>query len=653
MAIKAAELQVVIGADTNPAVQGIRGAMGLIGQTAATALGVFSGVLMTQAVSALGGLASAGVQAVGEFERMEATLATLVKRDLANTGQSLELVGEKTRDLLNWVQQLAKESPFDASGVTVALRTAMAYGFTADEAQRLTKATIDYAAGSGQSAEVMNQVALALGQIRAKGKLAGQEMLQLVNAGIDVRSALQKALGVDGAALAKMLEKGMIDANTAIEAVVSTLENDFGGAAKEQSQTVSGLLSTFDELKKMGLRELFAGIVEAVRPLAAAFLDWMQEEGLARLREVGNLIGDLAAKVVNVVMAFTDAGAFSIEFSEALGGISPRLREIWNSLSPLIQQGLAWITENSETVRGALMGIAVAFGALAIIGTITGLVSALANPITLIIALAGLLGAAWANNWGGIREKTAPVLEWLRTAFNTVSLWLSQHIPVALTTLQNIWTSIWSAITGVVNAVWPIVSAVWSAFKAAFQGDWYAFGSYLRDAWDEFWRLIKDTASRAFEFLKETFADLIEKIKNFFTKTDWGEVGRNIIDGIAKGISKAAGAVKDALLEVASNAVDTVKGFLKIKSPSRVFEREVGRNIMEGWIRGIEAMQPRLNLAMEYASAGSLNVASMPAARRIENTEIKVVVNADVNNEIDLELLARRIASRIEGARWR
>lgn len=574
MAIKAAELQVVIGADTNPAVQGIKNAMGIIGNAAGAALGVFSGMLMTQAVNALGNLASAGIQAVGEFERMSATLETLVKRDLARAGESMDLVGEKTQQLLSWVQQLAKESPFDATGVTAALRTAMAYGFTAEQARRLTKATIDFAAGSGQSADVMNQIALALGQIQAKGKLAGQEMLQLVNAGIDVRDALANYLGKTTQEIAVMLEEGMIDANTAIEAVVSTLEKDFGGAAREQSLTVSGLISTFAELKRMGLRELFMGIVEAVKPLAGAFLDWLQEEGIARAREIGVQIGNLTTRVIEFVQ-----GA-----------------------APVFQNAMNWIKENGDAIKGALTGIAIAFGAMAVVSAVTGLVAALANPLTLIIALAGLLGAAWTQNWGGIQEKTKVAWEWLQVAFNDVKTWLQTNIPIALNTLKSTWQTIWQAIQQIVATVLPIIQSVWQAFRAVFEGDWYTFGAELREAWDALWKLQIQILINAGNTIKSTVSDLVNNIKNFFTQTDWGSVGRGIIEGIAKGITAGISAIKNAAMNAAKAALEAAKGFLGIKSPSLVFEKVVAGNMMQGWVRGIQRMTPQLALAVEGAS---------------------------------------------------
>ncbi|MEZ0396838.1 MAG: tape measure protein [Anaerolineales bacterium] len=607
MAIRAAELEIVIGADTNPAVQGIRGAMRAISNAASTALGVFSGMLMTQAVGALSGLASAGVQAVGEFERLELTLQTLVRRDLARAGQSLEEVGQRTQELIDWVQQLARESPFDASGVTVALRTAMAYGFTTEQAQRLTTAVIDFAAGSGQSADVMNQVALALGQIQAKGRLAGQEMLQLVNAGIDVRDALSRYLGKPVEEIARMMERGMIDANTAIEAVLQTLETDFGGAAREQAHTVSGLLSTFEELKKLGLRELFEGIVEAIRPLAISFLDWLQGPGLERLHEIGTNLGDLVGRLVSLAAAFSESGAFSEEFSAALGNISPKLQEIWDYLSPFIQQGLTWITEHAEEVKAALIGMAVAAGALAVIGSIVSMINPVTLALTAIVAAVGLLSAAWAGNWGGIRDKVTEVWAWLQPIFQNIREWLEQNIPVALSTVQQIWQTVWTAVTAVFRAIWPIIQAVWDAFKAAFSGDWYSFGENLRLAWDRLWNLVGEILRNAVSFIRERIADLIQSIITFFTDTDWGEVGHNIVQGIAEGLSNAANWLIETARDVGQAVYDAVCGFFGIHSPSRLFE-EVGKNLVLGWISGVESMLPDLKRSMQslgipYASS--------------------------------------------------
>lgn len=518
MAIKAAELQVVVGADTNPAVQGIRGAMGMIGSAASTALGVFTSNLMTQAISSLGSLASAGIQAVGEFERMSATLGTLVKRDLVNTGQSLDLVGQKTQELLNWVQQLAKESPFDATGVTMALRTAMAYGFTADQAQRLVKASIDYAAGSGQSVDLMNQIALALGQIQAKGKLAGQEMIQLTNAGINVSDALAKYLGITVEEVMQRLEDGTIDANTAIEAVVGTLEKDFGGAAKEQSQTVSGLVSTFGELKKMGLRELFAGLVEAVRPLAIAFTEWLSGEGMARLHEMGQSIGNLATRVVQFIRSgaqlmplFSGIGgimmqsllpaltALATQVGPVIGNVMGNLVPIFSSLAmqlvsmlapaimTIITQALPPLLSLFQALLPVVMAIASAV--MPILNVVIGVL------VNLIVQLVGVLTP--------LIQASLPLLAELFAAVGSVAAQLAETI---LPLLADILTALVQAVAPLVGALLPLLAEILKLIAKVVE-------TYVLPIIEKFSDWLRENMQPAIEAIVEVIQKVVDWIK--------------------------------------------------------------------------------------------------------------------------------------------
>jgi len=267
--------------------------------------GFVGGQLFMQAVNALQQMSIAGVQAYASFERLGMTLQTLSAREIqardssVSMSQALEMSKGAAQETLNWITQLAIKSPFTQEGVALAYRQAMAYGFTGEQAQRLTQAMIDFAAGSGAAEGTMSQVALALGQIQARGKLAGQEVLQLVNAGIPVQSILAKAFGKSTAEIMKMTEQGLIPANAAIEAIVQALERDFGGAAERQSETITGLLSSLKDLQDIKLREFFAGFFEEVQPLLKEFVETLQSpESSAALKELGKSAGETIRTLV-------------------------------------------------------------------------------------------------------------------------------------------------------------------------------------------------------------------------------------------------------------------------------------------------------------------------------------------------------------------
>jgi hypothetical protein len=116
---------------------------------------------------------------------------------------------------------------------------------------------------------------------------------------------------------------------------------------------------------------------------------------------------------------------------------------------------------------------------------------------------------------------------------------------------------------------------------------------------------------------------ITDKLLNF----GWGEVGANMIRGIAKGISGAAGAVVNALSSVISGAISSAKKMLGIASPSKVF-MGIGEFTGEGLVEGLDNTQGAVNAAMgemveppasalsrQDALGGNLSaVASAPAA---------------------------------------
>lgn len=313
MTITAAKLQVLVGADVSGAVNGLNqvgdGLMKLSGNS--RGLGdVFKGVLgaslVTGAVQGMKSLSGEAVTAYAEYERLGMSLESLAAREALATGSATNMAdalrqsAQPAQELIQWIQKLAIKSPFTQAGVADAFRMAMAYGFTADESQRLTQTMIDFAAGSGANEASMSRIALALGQIKSKGKLAGQEVLQLTEAGLPVTEILAKAFNVTTGELERMRSEGLIPADAAIEAIVQSLETDFAGAAERQSASFSGLISTMTDLKEVGLREFFTGTFTAIQPQLDAFVNKFQEpETIAKIRELGDAFGETVLNILD------------------------------------------------------------------------------------------------------------------------------------------------------------------------------------------------------------------------------------------------------------------------------------------------------------------------------------------------------------------
>ncbi len=221
--------------------------------------------------------------------------------------EAMEQAGPRAKELADWMQELAIKSPFTREGVANAFKGVMVYGFGTKEAQRMTKAMMDWSAGAGQGEAAMGRVALALGQIKAKGKLAGQEVLQLVNAGVDVRAILGKAFNVTGEELQDMQEKGLLPADKVIEAIISSMEQDFPDAASKATSTWDGLMSSMSDIKEWSLRNLFGGIFQKAQPYVAAVVDKLADPTFQdSVAKFGKFLGDQMVIGIDKLSDFRD-----------------------------------------------------------------------------------------------------------------------------------------------------------------------------------------------------------------------------------------------------------------------------------------------------------------------------------------------------------
>lgn len=85
---------------------------------------------------------------------------------------------------------------------------------------------------------------------------------------------------------------------------------------------------------------------------------------------------------------------------------------------------------------------------------------------------------------------------------------------------------------------------------------------------------------------------MLSDIGSAFLDKDWGAIGWNIIEGIKNGVMNAAGNLVNAAVNAARNAVDTVKGWLGIASPSKRMRDEVGKMMALGTGIGFEENIP-------------------------------------------------------------
>jgi len=100
-------------------------------------------------------------------------------------------------------------------------------------------------------------------------------------------------------------------------------------------------------------------------------------------------------------------------------------------------------------------------------------------------------------------------------------------------------------------------------------------------------------------FVPKLFAALIGAFGNI----QWGQLGLNIITGITTGVKNAAWRIADGAVQAAKNALQAVKNFLGISSPSAVMRDQVGLQIGAGMAEGIGDSTKMVSAAMRGLNA--------------------------------------------------
>tara|TARA_R100000353_G_scaffold1769_1_gene2650 strand:+ start:596 stop:2290 length:1695 start_codon:yes stop_codon:yes gene_type:complete len=166
--------------------------------------------------------------------------------ELETQRKSLEVLTgslSKTNEIIKEIQAFGAVTPFTSSELIEQTKRLKAFGFETDELVDTTKRLANVAGATGAD---LQGIALAFGQIRAKGKLQREEELQLLERGVDITTELKKITGLQGEEFESAMRKGKIGADLVNQALINLTSEGgafFGGATK-QATTLNGKLST-------------------------------------------------------------------------------------------------------------------------------------------------------------------------------------------------------------------------------------------------------------------------------------------------------------------------------------------------------------------------------------------------------------------------
>lgn len=377
-----------------------------------------------------------------QFEQAQANMRTLMNGN-----------AEAADQLLGKLREYGKSTVYDTSGLVNAQKTMMAFGLDANFAFQQLKYIGDVALGDSQK---MQSLALAFSQTTSTGKLMGQDLLQMINAGFNPLEVISQKTGKSIAVLKDEMSKGAISADMIAQAFQWATEEGgrFYHGAENAAQNVGGRIAkmrdTLDEMK-VSLFEMTGGAT-------------------AYIAEVGKMIAQFAPLLP----------VFSLIKSSAI--------KAWTAISA----GASWC-------RTQILAV--------------GISAQLSGGM---LKLMGAMGKA-ACRAIGVAIMNIPIIGWIAAGVAAI-IALFTLLWQKCEGFRIVVFTIWEAIKAVFSGIWEVVTDVWAAiYSGVIEPVWNALvsvGEWIRT---KLWEPIKNFFVSIADWVSNLFGGIFQRIWQYIT----------------------------------------------------------------------------------------------------------------------------------------
>jgi tape measure domain-containing protein len=419
----------------------VREGMGIVAGSAGQAVGVLGDYRTMLAGLGIAAVGASFVRTAAEFENFNVQLT------------NLEGSSAGAERAMSWIEDFATRTPLQVDETVSAYARLKAFGI--DPMNGTLQALTDTMAATGGGTEQLNGMVLAIGQSWTKGKLQGEEALQLLERGVPVYDLLARKLGKTTEEIVAMQAAGELGRDE-IALLVEAMGEANLGAAENMSKTWDGIISNlWDYWSKFQRLVMKSALFDYLKGKLQMLLDTLNR--MAANGDLQRWAESLAASIITglealwsfsagVVQVWQEVSPWIIWAADAVGGFG-------NAVGILIGMKFAgWLV----TVAGGLAKIAFAFG-----------------PVGW--AIAGIAGMAYViyDSWGNIVTYFTDKIDRVAAAFDTGLL----NGVLKLLSEFNPFRRMYDAAEGLFKYItgWSFAD-VNAAIKDAFNIDLYAAG---------------------------------------------------------------------------------------------------------------------------------------------------------------------------------
>lgn len=265
--------------------------------------------VLGQALGALGiGISAAKIVDIGKQ-------ALKASSDFEQAGVSFSVMlgdAKKAKRLVNDLQNMANVTPFETQDLLDASKTLLNFGISAKEVMPDLQMLGDIAGGDKQR---MASLTLAFSQMSSAGRLMGQDLLQMINAGFNPLEEIARKTGKSIGYWKDEMSKGNVSVEMVRQAFMDATSEGgrFYKMMDKQSETLEGRLSTMNDAYVLLLRSISDGFVPALKDGAVVMTDVINQT-----TESISKFNDWAATNTQVVGGLTD---MSIAIAALAAGI--------------------------------------------------------------------------------------------------------------------------------------------------------------------------------------------------------------------------------------------------------------------------------------------------------------------------------------------
>lgn len=596
--------------------------------------------LVSEAI--IGGIKSLSNAVVGMGKSFVGAVADGVNynsmiEDYTMSFQTMTGSADEAQQMMNEIKQTAKETPFEIEGMADTVKQMMSYGIEGQKSIELTKLLGDVSQGN---MEKMNSLGYAMGQISSAGKLNGQDLRQLIDAGFNPLEEISSRTGESMQSLQDKMSKGEItyqmveDSLRAITGEGGRFENAIINASKTFSGQTDMMKEGWSNLTGI----LASGITNVLSQNIMPAINSVLDSGTNLLQAVlggdETQIEEARTKLVEDITSLVQSA------TEQLPTILGTFGTIIQNILPVLQQALPQILQLAlQIIPNIVNGILTTLPSLmpVVLNIITTLVNIIIQNLPMILQagidiLLQLIQGITQTLPTLIPTIVNAVILIVQTLIDNIGLIIDAGINIILALIDGIINALPQLISNIPVIIDKLIVAITNNLPKIIQA-----GITL---------VIKlaEGLIKAIPQLVSQIPQIISAIVNGLLNGlgQLADVGLNLVKGLWNGISNATGWILDKIKGFGQSVLNGIKSFFGIHSPSTLFRDEIGKNLAFGVGLGFEDGMDQVVKEMQDALPTDFDT---NANMSINN---KQVLESIPNNNISFANMFNEFLSRFE-----